>query len=519
MRSPRLTRRQLLKGGLGGAGVVALGAGAFGASRMFGHLRRLPAHASQSKGPALEFVSRPDLRPPAMSVMTHHIPDHTLKPPDSVAPGYLFLGPSAWDSVQAGPMLVDDHGEPVWFRPIPRALWATDIRLATFRGQPAMTWWEGQMDVIGFGRGEGVIVDSSYRELARVRAGNGRSIDIHEFLVTPQGTALFTCWPQHVPTDLSDIGGPSNGTVLEGIIQEVDIASGRLLFEWRSLEHVPVSDSYFPPKTWYGNDYVHLNSIAVAPDGHLLVSARHTWALYKIHRTTGEVLWRMGGKSSDFQVENNAQFSWQHDARYVPDGNITLFDDGAAEFADATGFRKTEPQSRGVVLDIDENGKAVRLVRAYTHPHKPKLANAMGNFQTLPDGHALIGWGSAPLVSEFTEDGALIADATLGARHDSYRAYRFPWRGSPNDVPTVAAKHDRRSGSRTLYVSWNGATEVTHWLVSGGDHADDVRSVGIAARHGFETVIKLPTPAARYARVTAIDAGGRHLATSDAVRV
>lgn len=499
--------------------MVALGGGAFGASRLLGHLRRLPAHASHSKGPAFEFVSRPDLRPPAMTVIGHRLPQRTLEPASGVAPGYLFLGASASGSVQGGPLLVDHHGEPVWFRPIPRSQWATDIRLATYRGQPAMTWWEGEMNVIGFGQGEGVIVDSSYRELARVRAGNGRSIDIHEFLVTPQGTALFTCWPQRVPTDLSSIGGPSNGTVLEGVIQEVDIASGRLLFEWRSLEHVPVSDSYFPPKVSFGYDYMHLNSIDVAPDGHLLVSARHTWALYKIHRTTGEVLWRLGGKSSDFQVDNDAQFSWQHDARYVPDGNITLFDDGAAEFADNTGFRKTEPQSRGVVLDIDEGGKLVQLVRAYTHPRKPKLANAMGNFQTLPDGHALIGWGSAPLVSEFTEGGALIADTTLGANHDSYRAYRFPWRGAPNDVPAVAAKHDRRSGSRALYVSWNGATEVAHWLVSGGDRAHDVRPVGIASRHGFETVIKLPAVTGRYASVTAIDAGGRHLATSDVVRV
>jgi hypothetical protein len=380
-----------------------------------------------------------------------------------------------------------------------------------------VTWWQGEMKVIGFGQGEGNIFDHSYRELARVRAGNGRSIDIHEFLLTPQGTALFTCYPAHVPADLSSIGGPSNGSVLEGIIQEVDIATGRVLLEWRSLEHIPVSDSFFPPQTWYGFDYLHLNSIDIAPDGNLLLSARHTWALYKIDRRTGEVIWRLGGKSSDFSMDEEAKFSWQHDARHRSDGAITVFDDGAAQFADGSGFRKTERQSRGVVLDIDENGKVVRLLQSYQHP-KPLLANAMGNFQTLPDGHVLLGWGSAPVASEFAQDGTLLADVDLGKGHDSYRSYRYPWTGTPADAPAVAARRDRTDREATLYVSWNGATEVTHWVVSTGNRAGSMRSMGIAPRRGFETAIVLPTTGG-YAKLTALDAAGRHLASSRAVRL
>jgi hypothetical protein len=381
-----------------------------------------------------------------------------------------------------------------------------------------VTWWEGKMNVIGFGQGEGVIVDASYREVARVRAGNGRSIDIHEFLITPEGTALFTCYPERVPADLSDIDGPTDGSVLQGIIQEVEIATGRVLFEWRSLEHIPVTDSYFPPQTAFGYDYLHLNSIDITPDGHLLISARHSWALYKIHRRTGKVLWRLGGKNSDFAVDNDAQFYWQHDARHHPDGTISVFDDGAAQFADGSGFQKTEPQSRGVVLDIDQGGKVVHLVRSYSHPHGV-LANAMGNFQTLPDGHVLIGWGSDPNASEFLSDGSLIADTRLGNQHDSYRTYKYPWRGSPADTPAIAARRDRRSGRSMLYVSWNGATDVARWLVSTGSHPTGLRPMGIARREGFETAIRLPVHQSGYARVTALDSAGRHLASSAAVRV
>jgi Arylsulfotransferase (ASST) len=517
VRSRQLTRRQRRKGAAGGAGLVALGGAALSASSSSGHLRRLPAYASKSEGPVRRLVSRPNLHPPVMSVDTASLPLASATG-GAVAPGYLFLGPSAGNGVQAGPLLVDHQGEPVWFKPIPRALWATDIRLAHYRHQPVVTWWEGKMNVIGFGQGEGVIVDSSYREVARVRAGNGRSIDIHEFILTPEGTALFTCFPKRVPADLSEVGGPSDGSVLEGVIQEVDIASGRVVFEWRSLDHIPVSESYFPPQTAYGYDYLHLNSIDIMPDGHLLVSARHSWALYKIHRRTGHVLWRLGGKNSDFALGRGAQFYWQHDARHHPDGTISVFDDGAALFADGSGYQKTESQSRGVVLDIDNGGKAVQLARSYRHPHRV-LANAMGNFQTLPDGRILIGWGSNPTASEFLPDGTLIADTRLGKKHDSYRTYKYPWTATPADPPQVAARRDRRSGRATLYVTWNGATEVARWLVSTGSHPSAVRPVGVARRHGFETAIRLPAHHSGYAKVTALNSAGHHLRSSDAVRL
>ncbi len=495
---------------------MAVGGGTYGATRLFGRLRPLPASGASSKGPAHAFVTRPDLRPPVMSVT------ETDKAPvgeaveGQVAPGALFIGPSAAGHVQAGPLIVDQHAEPVWFRPVSRAQWTTDVRRQYYRGQPVVTWWEGEMKIIGFGKGEGLLFDQNYQQVARVRAGNGRQMDIHEFLITPQGTALFTCYPERVPVDLTGIGGDRDGSVLEGVIQEVDIATGRVLFEWHSLNHIPVTDSYFPPKTWYGYDYLHVNSIDLAPDGHLLLSARHTWALYKIHRQTGEVLWRLGGKSSDFQMDKDSQFYWQHDARHISDGNLTVFDDGAAWFADGTGRRRSESQSRGVVLDIDEGGRVVQMARSYRHS-KPLLANAMGNFQTLPDGHAVLGWGSAPVASEFLPDGTLIADVELGSKHDSYRTYRYPWTGHPTEAPVLAARRDQRSGRSTLYVSWNGATEITHWIVNTGAHPSALSATGIANRHGFETAITLPSGEG-YAAVTAVDAAGRHLAHSNTVK-
>jgi arylsulfotransferase ASST len=502
-----LTRRGLLKSAGAAAGVAALGGVAFGSAHPFDERHRLPrlrSFASHNSGPVRSFVSRPDLRPPAVTITG-----------GGQAPGYLFVGPSAGGGAQAGPLMLDHEGEPVWFAPISRALWLSNFRAGRYRGQPVLTWWEGRMTSEGYGRGEGVIADTSYRELARVRAGNGREIDVHEFLVTPEGTALFVCYPQTSPADLSSVGGPSNGTAQESIVQEVDVESGRVLLEWRSLEHIAVEESYQRPAAPY--DYVHINSIVVAPDGNLLVSARCTWALYKLDRHTGRVIWRLGGKRSDFQLADGGRFAWQHDAKQPTASHITLFDDGNAAFDDGSGMTNTESQSRGVVLEVDERRRTARLARSYRHP-RPVLANAMGSFQTLTDGHVLIGWGSEPLASEFSADGKQVADLRLGSKHDSYRAYRYHWAGSPADRPAVVATRAGRHPSSIVHVSWNGATEVADWLVHTGPRANSLHAAGVAERHGFETVIPIGAQAG-YVAVTALDASGRKLASSMPVRL
>lgn len=493
-----LSRRQLLKGAGGVAGLAAIGGGVFGAVRLAGggrsRLARIGSVLSDPGGPVREFVSRPDLRPPAVRVAGA-----------GAAAGYVLVAPFPAEGSQGGPLLFDGSGQPVWFRPLPD-LRATNFQVGEYRNQPVLYWWQGTVPM-GFGQGEAVIVDSSYRELTRVRAGNGRQMDLHELVLTPQGTMLFTCFPESVPTDLSTLGGPTSGNALQSIIQEVDVRTGRVLLEWRSLEHVDVSESYAALGDPY--DYLHANSIDVAPDGNLLISARHTFALYKLDRHTGRVIWRLGGKRSDFRMGQDSQFFWQHDARSVGGQTITLFDDGA-------GPAKSESESRAIVLQVDQAARTVRLVRSYRHPN-PLLADAMGSARTLPDGHVIVGWGSEPYVSEFAPDGRLLVDAHLESGSASYRAFRHPWIGRPIEPP-VAASRRAANGRSGLYVSWNGATDVAHWQISTGSSPDTLRPVGIARRRGFETEIPLAVGHG-YARATAVDAAGRRLASSAVVRL
>ncbi len=496
-----LTRRQLL---IGAAGMAAAGGGALGLSKLLESNRPVVATVAASRSgagdPVRAFETMPALRPPAIDI-TGSAP----------ARGYLFVGPSGsvnGDGSQPGAMLVDRVGDPVWFQPVSTGDWAANVRVQGFRGQSVLTWWEGKV-VNGYGTGEAVIADRSYGEIARVRAANGRQMDIHEFLLTPQGTALFFCTPEVVHEDLRPLHGPRDGQVLETTIQEVDVRSGRLVSEWRSLEHVPVTESYLPLAEPY--DYMHANSIALDADGHLLICARHTWALYKLERRSGAVIWRLGGRRSDFAIERGAQFAWQHHATPLGDAVITLFDDGS------NGPIKTETQSRGLFLAVDERGRRVRAARSYTHP-RGLSSGAMGSVQVLPDGHVVVGWGLDPYTTEFAPDGSVVSDARLPAGINSYRGFRHRWTGRPQAKPATATRRDARGAHSTVYTSWNGATHVRFWKVHVGTSASDLHTAGVAKHQGFETAIPLGS-ASGFVALTALDRHGKALGRSEPIRI
>jgi hypothetical protein len=457
--------------------------------------------AEGADGTVRRFHSAPELEPASIYSLAGN-------PPRS-AGSYLFIGPSGLDGAQSGPMIVDNTGEPVWFQKVTGGGWLTNFATHTYRGAPVLVWWEGSV-LTGYGFGEAVIADSSYHEIARVKAANGRHMDLHELTLTDRGTALFTCAPVSTPVDLSPLGGASSAAVRESIFQEVDIATGRLVREWRSLDHVEPAESYRPPT--HNFDYMHLNSIDVAPDGNLLISGRHVWALYKIDRATGAVIWRLGGKRTQFDMGPGAQFAWQHDGRIPNARRITVFDNG-------DDGRTKSHRTRGLELAIDQRARRVTVAHANLR-HRPVDATAMGSARHLGDGHMAVGWGSAPYVTEFDGDGKALTDLRIGTNPDqkSYRSLRAAWLGTPATSPAVAVERNRSTGRATVYVSWNGSTEVARWRVEAGTRRSDLRPVGVTPRRGFETAINLGTGHG-YAAAVALDASGGVLARSPVVAV
>lgn len=451
---------------------------------------------------AWAFRSRPDLRPPAVTV---------ARRAGKTAAGHVFVapknGPGETGPGGRGPMIVDEEGHPVWFRPLQDdEVDAMDFKAQHYRGRPVISWWEGRHTA--YGQGEYIVLDDSYGEMFRVRAGDGFNGDLHEFLLTDRGTALITVY-EPVPCDLSAVGGPADGIAAEGVVQEIAVETGEVVFQWRSLEHVGLWESYFPAPTdpTEPYDYIHINSVEVDHDGNLLVSARKTSAAYKLDRQTAKVVWRLDGKRSDFEMGEGTHTVYQHDARRRPDGTLTLFDNGEEG--------QSKP-SRAVALDLDEGAMRVSLVREFLHPARP-LSLTQGNMQTLPNDNAFVGWGSEPAFSEFSPDGALLFDARFPTGVESYRAFRFPWAARPEDWPAVAAEAGPGQGEISVHASWNGATEVAAWAVFAGPAPDRLDRLGSVSRTGFETPMAVRTDGP-YVRVEALDHRGRALGRSRVIR-
>ncbi len=514
-RAPQLTRRQLLRaGGAGAGGLLLASATGAGVRELVDNLFGAGAVTPPSFP---RWRSRPDLRIPTLAV---------VRSERGVSEDPIFIAPYNAPNAQAGAVIVDNDGEAIWENPLVGKV-TTNFRVQRYRGQPVLTWWQGSIE-LGHGVGEYVIADTAYRTIRGVQAARGLHGDLHEFVITPADTALLTSYAI-TDADLSAVGGPRRGTIQDAIFQEIDLATGAVLFEWHSLDHIPLDESYAPVEANW--DFFHINSVDFDSDGALLVSARSTHTVYKIDRSHGTILWRLGGKLGDFAMGPGTAFAWQHDARRQPSGTLTVFDNGATP--------AVEPRSRGLILDLDEHAMTATLAHAYTHPRRRVLAGSQGSVQLLPNGNVFVGWGEAPYVSEFELSGRLVFDAILGSQYECYRAFRLPWQSlRPAELPALAVVRGAtgaRGGTRTAaggvgllqagaatttaYASWNGATEVAAWRLLAGADAAQLVPVATAPVRGFETVLRTDDTAGAgpHFAVQALDAGNAPLGQSATV--
>jgi hypothetical protein len=443
------------------------------------------------------FRSRPDLRPPVLTV--------TADSP-AVAPGDEFVAPYDGPG-QSGPMILEPDGGLVWSKALPHGTSATNLQVQQYAGQPVLTWWQGDISIHGFGLGEDVIADSAYEDIGHVRAGNGLQADLHDFQLTPSGAALITAYDP-IYCDLSSAGGPSYGAVTDALLQEIDIKTGLVMFQWTSVDHVALSESYEHARTSSVSspfDFFHLNSIDLAQDGSLIVSARNTWTVYDIDSATGQISWQLGGKRSSFAMGPGTGTAWQHDPRELSPGTFSIFDNGASP--------RIHSQSRGIVVSLNPRARTVTLVSQLTRP-SPVLAESQGDIQALANGDWFLGWGQVPDFSELSPTGQLLFDAHFPPGDQSYRDFRFVWTGTPAHPPAFAFV-PAADGASTVYASWNGATLVASWRVLAGPSVTRMHVVAQGPRTGFESAIALPAhTTGPDVTVQALDAGGHVLGTA-----
>jgi Arylsulfotransferase (ASST) len=390
-------------------GVLALGAAAVAAPT-------LTASAATS---APNLAPTPTSPPPITSLV-HGIGDKE---------GDLFITPTGDTTTYAnGPEIVSGSGKVVWFHAVPAGDTASDFREQTYHGKPVLTWWQGT-GLGGVSDGEDVIANTKGQQIATVKAGNGLTTDGHEFLITPQNTALVLSYDV-TTADLTSIGGAASQSVIDGVVQEINIATGKVLFSWNSADHVPysASEQALPASTSTPWDWFHVNAVHLDTDGSLLIDARDTWAAYDVNRTSGHVNWTLGGKDSSFtekaargqQLDSVGEiFSWQHDPEALGHNTYTWFDN---ESAGTPNY----PYSRIVTVKLNPKTKTATLVKTDNQPDHLSAAS-QGNGQTLKDGNLVVGWGILPYVSEFSPSGALLDNLEFPAGVNTYRAYRQPW--------------------------------------------------------------------------------------------
>lgn len=507
----RLSRRAFLLGatraGTASALALTFGGPAGAAAATMASARTGAVRAEPPEPPRFtRYVSRPDLRPIGVSVRSAPGPLGL-----GAQPLYIFCAPKAAQQpfprgATPGLMILDTAGELVWFKPLPSADDRPfDFKVQSYEGRATLTWFQGHSGAGHGVSGHYVLADSSYRQVGQVLATNF-PCDLHEFILTPQGTALHTAYEDSSAVRFK--GTP----VLIGHVQEVDVATNRLLFDWSSYPAVGFGDSYVGPEAAFF-DYFHVNSIDrwPGPGRNLLISARNTCAIYLVNQETKRIVWQLGGKRSSFRLGSGSRFWYQHDARALPDGSgVSLFDDASDPAPEA--------YAAGKILELNQRDRNATLRHLCAHTDGLLRAANQGSFEPLPGGGHVVGWGSEPFFSIYPpsvagELGAhLVLDGRFPTGAQSYRVFAFPWRGDPPQSElALAVRHEGASGARTAYVSWNGATDVAHWRLSGGPSATALRSVRTARRTGFETAIRLPAGAGSYIQAAALDAHGRVL--------
>lgn len=420
---------------------------------------------------------------------------------------FLFLtsNNTAYDTRHG--YILDSNAKPVYVVRAPEGEIIMDFKVQRVNGKDYLSYFVGQQYLQGSGLGKFVVLDNTYKVIDEWQMGNGLLADFHDFQLLPNGNALMMAY-QDLPRDMTAYGGKADAVVIDFIIQELN-RQKQVVFEWRALDHIPLTDSYLP-LTGQRVDFVHGNAVELDIDGNLLISLRSTNQILKINRSTGAVMWIFGGKRNQFNLGGDEGFTDQHDIRRLPNGNVSLWDNGD---------RRTPQHARAVEYRLDEVAKTATKVWEYRETPDFRSWHS-GNFQRFVAGGGMISWGGNDRVTEVNAAKQKQFDATFPPGSGSYRAYRFAWKGQPAAAPDLVAT-SLEALTMQLAMSWNGATEVAQYQVIGARTPAQLQTqsaiVATVAKKDFETILTLTDLPADmcFFKVMPVDKAGVVLATSN----
>ncbi|KAJ6096907.1 hypothetical protein N7486_007653 [Penicillium sp. IBT 16267x] len=485
-------------------------------------LMLLHGSVAQRDNDLYSFVTLPEVR--ALKFEIEHIDRERQQP------GYWFVAPYGqiapeesthrYTQYQIGPYIYDNDGMLIWAgSPMYdnrnvfdfKANWNID-------DDPHLSFIIQHDDEV---KGSGMILNTNYEIEHEVDVVNDLEFfNMHEFNILDGGKTVLACTYRTQTISFADFGRPGEETWAQtGGFVELDVDSASILFEWDSRDQISVLesavlDSWSATSGPPGSDYVHINAVDKNEAGDYIISMRFTNTIYMISGADGHIMWRLGGKESDFDMDFT--FHKQHDVKFIESHGtrhiISLMNNGADEgFAD-------ESVSAALYIDLDAAAMTARVIQRIERPDGG-LTRLRGNVQQLPNLNTFIGWSQWGYHSEHAPNGDLLMWAKFSSeRFSSYRSYKFEWIGRPNTTPDVVSSvygTNTKDIVTVIHVSWNGATDIARWsfYARANDTGENV-FIGSTEKSHFETMY-MADGYMDWISAEAVDSEGNILGTSD----
>lgn len=383
----------------------------------------------------------------------------------------------------------------------------------------------------------GVILNNQYEEIHRLILPH--ALDCHEFRPQPDGKTILHTWHERIDVDTTGSNLPhvvdgEKRKVLNGGFWETDLTTHEPVFAWSPLEHgLHLNESYDTTGSgWVGTDdhsdawdYIHMNAVDKTTDGDYICSGRHTSAVYKVSKDDGHIIWRLGGKRSDFVMDADVPFFWQHHVAFLSDNAthtiISVFDNAGEDKGRNTSIPQMVSKAKLIVLDTAARPMTAKILRNFERPDGDRTPMG-GSVYPLGDDPAtaniFVNWVLPGYVSEYDSNDRLILEARFETDAvKGYRAFKSDFIGRPTEPPAfkvLPVGYGKDEAASAFYVSWNGATEVVDWTFYGADSASGpFYKLETVKKRGFETSWVMPG-VVQYAYAEGVDKNGISLGRS-----
>jgi len=421
-------------------------------------------------------------------------PRATITVNENPSSDFVFM--NNWDPPTYN-IIFNTSGEPVWYM-------RTPDRREDFKVQA--NGWITMSVQEGFGGSDRgfIAFNQDFEFIKSMRAANGYSTNGHDFFMLPDNGYMLIGQRETI-VDMSQYveGGRTDATVRETCIQEFT-ADDQLIFIWRAWDHFDIRDLELECLTCNNIRFPHINAVYTDEDGHILISSRHLSEISKVHRQSGEFIWRMSGTpdspNNDFKFERDPLngFRYQHAIRSLGNNRYTLFDNGIGH---------STAVSRAVEYAIDTNHMTATLEWEYGNQFENSFVRQMGNSQQLPNGNTHINWvygAILPIAVEVTPKGEKVFEMWSERSSRCYRTFRYPWNGN---CPAPYLLLDPQPDNLTLIFNKFGDPDVDYYNIYGGTSPNPTSLIDTSGTT-LKRLEALDKGVHYYFRVTAVDKNG-----------